>query len=121
MAGPVDIELESGDIKIDAGEASLIDDAEQVAQNVETRLRTLRGEWFLDRALGVPYFSGILGEPMVDISTFDALIKAEIVDVDGVNRIVAFESSFARSTRVYSVSFTADTIYGPIDYEGVVP
>jgi hypothetical protein len=121
MAGPVDLELVDGDLAIAAGEASLIDGAEQVAQALDTHLHLFRGEWFLDRSFGVPWFESILGQRMIDISTFDAILKSEILGVEGVNRIVAYESEFLRATRTYSVSFSADTIYGPISYEGVVP
>lgn len=121
MAGTFDLELASGDLKVTSGDFSLIDGAYQVAQAVEIRLKALRGEWFLDQTFGVAYFDGILGKKMVNKSEIDSVVKAEILKVDGVNIILAFESSFDRAPRIYNVSFTADTIYGPVQYTGVLP
>lgn len=119
---PKDFEIGTdGDLTLTAGDFVFVTEALQVAQAVETTLRAFRGEWFLNTNFGVPYFQSILGARMVTKEEFDAIIKAAIVGVEDVNRILAYESSFDRGNRVYDVSFTADTTFGPIDYEGVLP
>ncbi len=131
MAGPVDFETENvtvsgaahkvGDLKIVSGDFVLVDDAERVAQSVEIRMRAFRGEWFLDRTFGLPWFQSVLGGKMISSAEYDAVVKATILEVEEVNRITSFSSEFDRANRKYSVEFVADTIYGPIEYEGVVP
>ena len=119
---PKDFEIGTdGDLTLTAGDFVFVEDKLQVAQAVEATLRTFRGEWFLNTNFGVPYFQSILGQRMVTKDEFDALIKAAIVGVEDVNRILAYDSSFDRRNRTYDVSFTADTVFGPINYEGVLP
>jgi hypothetical protein len=88
------------------------------------QLRTFLGEWFLDTSAGVPYYQSILGQkdrPDEDVKgTADSIIKANILIVEGVNRILAYESEL-ESDRTFSATFTADTIYGPVTVEGISP
>ena len=121
MAGTFDLELVGGDLNLSDGDFTLVEDSIQVSQAIEIRLNALKGEWFLNRDFGVAYFDDILGQKMVDKAAFDAVVKAAILEVDGVNIVLAYESSFDRANRVFSVSFTADTIYGPVPYTGVLP
>jgi hypothetical protein len=125
-----DLELENADLRIVNGDLVLVEGAEQVAQALEIRLNSLKGEWFLDRTYGVPYFDEVLGKPSVkassgdtsdDVASLDAVIRQEILGVAGVNKILSYRSSIDRANRVYSVTFAADTIYGPIQYEGELP
>lgn len=120
MAGPVDLKITDNDLVVTAGDLVTTDDADRVAQAVHMRLQAFKGEWFIDRTFGIAYFEDILGQKMIT-TEYDAVVKAGILEVDGVNRIVSFDSSFDRSNRIYEVEFVADTIYGPITYEGVVP
>lgn len=118
----VDFEIGTdGDLTLTAGDYVFVSDALLVAQAVDTTLRALQGEWFLNTVFGVPYFQNILGKKMLTRDEFDAVIKASIVGVADVNRLLAYESSFTRASRQYNVAFTADTTFGPIDYEGLLP
>jgi hypothetical protein len=107
-----------GDLTLTSGDFVFVDESYRVAQAVETTLRTLRGEWFLNTDAGVPYFQNVLGGRMVSKDEYDAIMKAAIVGVDDVNRILAYESTFNHRARDYEVSFKADTTFGPIGYEG---
>lgn len=120
MSGLKDLKFQDGDLVIEGGNIELVDGAQRVAQSIEARVKTLRGEWFMDRAFGVPYFTSILGKRMIDKDAMEAVVKTEILKAPGVNRIVSFESEFDHATRVYSIEFVADTIYGPLTYTGVV-
>jgi hypothetical protein len=121
MAGPIDVTITARDLVVTNGDLVTIDGAERVAQSVEMRIQALKGEWFIDRTFGLPYFESVLGQKMITTAEFDAVTKATILEVSGVNRIVSFESSFNQASRNWAVEFVADTIYGPISYEGVVP
>lgn len=119
----IDWELHTDDdLKLTAGDFTFVDEALRVAQAVQVALRTFRGEWFLNVNTGVPYFQSILGKKVLTTTAeFDSVIKAAVLDVADVNRILAYSSSYNQTTRVYSVAFTADTTFGPIDYSGVLP
>ncbi len=107
-----------GDLTLTSGDFVFVEESYRVAQAIETTLRTLRGEWFLNTGFGVPYFQSILGQKMVTKDTFDSIVRSAVVGVPDVNRILEYESSFDRANRVYSVTLKADTIFGPVDFEG---
>jgi hypothetical protein len=86
------------------------DQPEAVAQAVKTRLGLYTGEWFLDTTDGTPWRTEVLGKYTKD--TYDAIIKARILDTQGVDEILAYSSSFDGNTRVLSISATINTIYG---------
>ena len=88
-------------------------------QSIQLELRTFRGEWFLDTTAGVPYFQEVFGPKKRELGEVDSIIKAAIMRVPEVNRILAYESSFADATRKFTVSAKVDTTYGPVDVEGV--
>jgi hypothetical protein len=116
-----EINTSSGDLTVSGGDFVFVTEELQVAQAVETTLRSFIGEWFLDTSFGVPYFQSILGQRMVTKSVFDSFIKAAVVGVANVNRILAYESDFNRTAREFSVTLTADTTFGPVTVEGVLP
>ena len=58
----MDLRLQDRDIEFHNGDLVLCDDdTEAIAQALSIRLKTLKGEWFLDTSLGVPYLTEILG------------------------------------------------------------
>lgn len=50
----------SGDLLLEQGRARLATGAEAVAQLWQTRLTLFKGEWFLDRSLGIDYQNEVL-------------------------------------------------------------
>lgn len=109
-----DIRLDelTNDILIQGGKLSIIsDNARAVRQRLLIRLRTFKGEWFLDLAVGVPYFQSILKQG-VRKDLVDLLLKRTILETEGVQRITNFTSTLDRSTRSYSASFSVTTLQG---------
>jgi hypothetical protein len=100
-----------GDMTFGAGALNFWrDQAEGVAQNVGSRLRLLRGEWFLDTSEGTPWQGGVLGTGTRQ--TADLVIRQRIVQTEGVDELVSYASSFNPDTRRFSVAATIRTIYG---------
>lgn len=87
-----------------------VDVPNAVAQAVLTRLRLLTGEWFLDVTEGTPYATEVLGYNTQ--ATRDAAIRDRIVQTEGVNRLISYNSTFDPATRQFTVRATVDTIYG---------
>lgn len=92
-------------------DGSTVSSAAQVRQNLKIRLLLIRGEWFLDSRIGLPYFEEILVKNP-DFSAIDVTIKATILETPEVEEILSYSSSFDRTSRKLSISFTALTVYG---------
>ena len=88
----------------------LVNNPDAVAQSVLTRLKLIKGEWFLDNTVGTPYTSQILGAGMV--SKYDSAIQGVIASTSGVTGITNYSSQVDPATRKASVSCTISTIYG---------
>ena len=59
------------------------DGREEIAQRIQTRLKLLLGEWFVDRNEGLPWFQEILERGLTN-SGRAAIIKRAILATDGV-------------------------------------
>lgn len=91
---------------------------EGVAQAVVSRLRLLSGEWFLDLQEGTPYVGGILGKHTKE--SYDPVIRARILETEGVTDLDFYESIFNGETRTLTVNATINTIYGPATVQEVL-
>jgi len=108
-----------GDYAFGHGQADFHQDSpEGVAQAVATRLGLLAGEWFLDLQEGTPYVPAALGRHTLE--SYDPMIRARILDTEGVTGISAYESSFDAQTRKLSVSVTIETVYGQATVQEVM-
>ncbi|QKS62210.1 hypothetical protein [Cupriavidus gilardii] len=86
------------------------DTPDAVAQAVMTRLRLLRGEWFLDTTEGTPWATEVLGK--YTGATYDAAIRQRILGTQGVTELVNYSSNLDTERRHLSVTATINTIYG---------
>lgn len=112
LLGP-DIRLgdNSHDLVIVDGDLQLVAD---VAQAIKIRLLTVRGEWFLDNELGVPYFEEIFVKAP-DLDRVRSIYRQTILDTPGVLDVRTITLSYTASTRELSVSFNCDSDQGEID------
>lgn len=93
------IDQASNDLHLAAdGNLALASDTLAVGQHVRQRLSTFEGEWFLDTTAGVPWLDEILGKAY-DPALAESVVKAEILDTDGVTEITSFSVSFDRASR----------------------
>lgn len=102
------------------GDLSLTSGLESVRQNLNQRLRAFLQEWFLDQRIGIPYFEQILvrkPNPLLAGNIF----KAAIINAPGVIELLSFDLSIDSATRVASLTFSALTTDGVIDFSEVVP
>jgi len=100
-----DLLLSGADILIENFDLQLTNDDEAVAQRVKRALLLFKGEWFLDRDLGVPYYENILGTKNSLDSVRSVFIQA-IRDVEGVKEIKNFDMQFNDATRELSIDIT---------------
>ena len=110
-----DIALDSttGDLLLKNFDLQLIDGRDQIAQNLAIRLRFILGEWFLDITAGVPYYDDFFIKAPNQIR-IESILKEEILNTPGIDKILSFSSNFDAHRRAYSVSFSVDTLQGEI-------
>lgn len=93
----------TGDLVLENGDLTFVENADCVKQFVIQRLKLFAGEWFLDISQGVPWFSDIL-KKNPDIIVVDALLKEAILDTPGVVELMSFEFEFNSAQRTLTVS-----------------
>lgn len=81
--------------------------AEELAQNVRTRLRHFLGEWFLDITSGTPWWPdqevSILGKG-TSLAAKENILKQRIMQAPGFGSMTAFAMAFDRASRQITVS-----------------
>ena len=103
-SAPADVHLDG------TGSLAVVRDAEAVGQHVGVRLMAYQGEWFLDKTAGVPWFRELMGGAY-DAALAESVMKAVILDTDGVTGINSFSVRFDRSTRglsAYNISVSTE-------------
>lgn len=110
-----DLLLAGGDLHL-TGDADPLG-APPVLQSILQRLRTFRGEWFLNKNLGVPYFQQILTKNP-NRAAIDGLLQGTILSTPGVLRLTEYTSNFDTVGRVITVTFRCVTTSGVVTYAG---
>lgn len=98
-----------------------LDDNGQVAlaqtpldQRIDCRIRTFRGEFWLDKTVGIDYFGEVL-KKNPDLQAVRAAFAVEIQKVPGVKVLKSLEVSLNRAERKLTVTFsvtgTDDLLY----------
>lgn len=92
-----------------------IDVPEAVGQAVKTTILLWRGEFFLNVDAGIPEMQAILGKHPQEMA--DAVLKDAVLAIQGVTGIPDYQSVLNPDSRVSSVNFTVNTIYGPTNVQ----
>jgi hypothetical protein len=102
-----DLALDSntGELLIVNGDLVLTDETNNTAQAIKLRLAMFEGEWYLDTALGIPYFDDILdkGKFLSDIKT---IYLREIQSIPEVAEILEFNIEEDVLSRTLKINFT---------------
>lgn len=94
---------ENGDLALGSQEFLTGYSAEEVAQNVVTRLKFFFGEWFLDVTDGTDWFGSVLGKGSV-LASRETVIRRRILLTPGCVGMTAFSITSDISTRELTVS-----------------
>lgn len=110
------------DLLVGQGDLVLTSDAHPagtpfVLQSILQRLRLCLGEWFLNTALGVPYFQLIFVKG-ASRSQIDNALQACITGTPGVLRLTRYSVVYTSAQRLASIQFTAATTAGQVQYSG---
>lgn len=85
--------------------------AREIAQRVTTRLRMIRGEWYLDQRLGTPWIERVFRKGAT-AATCRRVVRDVVQATPGVQSIVSVAvsvDSASRSASVTGLSIIADT------------
>lgn len=80
---------------------------DEIIQRCKLRLYRILGEWFLNTASGLPWYSdghGILGAPNNKADMVTLLIRQCILDTAGVLRIMDLNTTFLLGTRDFTLT-----------------
>ena len=103
------------DLVFEDDELVLIEGREAIAQDVLVRLQFFQGEWVLDIRLGMPYFQKILGKKP-RLAAVKSIFRDAILGTPGITAVNDLDLSYTGVTRVLSVSFTAETTDGSVEF-----
>ena len=107
---------DGSDLDLTDNTLTLIEGVQRVTQNLLIRLRAFRGEWYLDRNFGLPFYEKILVKNP-DGGLIRSLFKAVIIGTEDVLELTRFEAEFDSSTRQLSITFTCETAFGTVSGE----
>lgn len=99
----------SNDWTFGAGLQNYKRDLEAVELNIQTRMKSWKGDCFYKPAEGVDYNN------FLDVGTkslLDSDVKRVILQSEGVLKITEYESELSRETREFSATATIITIFG---------
>ena len=106
---------DTGDLAFSEGNLGTATSDIGLAQRLRIALRIFKGEWWVDKTVGIPYFenkaAGVkAGEVVFDKplnpELLDAVFKSAILGVFGVAELLEFEITNNRAARTLTVDFT---------------
>ena len=101
----------TGDLLIEGGDAVIVQGAAAIAQDWNLRIALFRGEWQLDRRVGIDYQGLIFGDKPSD-SLLRHVFETVTRETAGIASVERLEFSFDRSRRELSVSAAATSVAG---------
>lgn len=100
----------TGDLAVFAGRLLLLSGADAVAQRLRGRLGLWRGEWVLDRSVGVPYLGRVLGN--VSEAAAAAILRETVTSCPGVGSLEAFAFVVDAASRTATLTLRVLTTDG---------
>jgi hypothetical protein len=112
MPDTFDLKLRGGnELDLSGGQLQLVGGAAWVRQAIETSLSLVKGEWFIDPTVGMPYFDQVLVKNP-NLSLVRSVFKKAILAVPHVTGLPTLDLAFHRAARQLSLSFVATTDLG---------
>lgn len=111
---PIDIKTENGDIIFQNGKMQLVNEREEILQSIQNRLKTRKGEYFLDVNYGLDYeniFS--MNEKFIEIERQELAIRECLLQDSRVSRVISVD--IKHEEREAIINFTIEIQDGEIE------
>ena len=99
--------FKNNDVYIKNGQIALINGGDEISQNVLTLLEVFRGEYFYNMNYGTPYFETLRNSS--NINVLNLSLRAAILSIAGITKIINFRSYIDSVDRIYEVFFSITT------------
>lgn len=83
-------------------------------QKVRCCLSLLKGEWYLDTRLGIPYIPAWDLEKNGHKTILESAIRVKVSGINGIKKLLSFSSELDPKTRIFAVSFSAQCENGEV-------
>lgn len=93
-----------GDLKLVNGQLVFATGVDAIMQHLRIRLGHFKGEWFLDRREGIPYFQSILRKN-VDERVVRSIFRQALRTAPGVAEVLSLQLNINRATRRATLDF----------------
>jgi hypothetical protein len=112
----MDIKTDSatGDIDDSTNSLELVDGIEAIAQDLTSRLKTFRGEYFLDQNVGIPFYRDFFVKNP-NLRVLNSVIRSAVLSTPGIKEIVSLEIDFNTSERRLTVNLEGRIYESVID------
>jgi len=111
----MDLLFTDNDLQLVNGDIAFADEETEIGQRIGLRLTTFRGEYFLNRNYGVPYYTQVFGKG-IDIDTVKSLLTNSVLEVDGVRSLKdPIELNYIPTTRELQARVRVNTVAGEVD------
>ena len=100
----------NGDWTFGQQKAGYISGQDEIKQNVITRIKSFRNDWFLDSTANIDWFS-ILSSRSSE-GTARKQIRSTVLNTDGIVKLNNLSIEINRETRLAQISITYTDIYG---------
>jgi hypothetical protein len=80
---------------------------EYLAQKVRHAISIFQGEWFFNQDIGIPYIPKENENGLVHRRLIESWLQATIVGVEGIARLIVFNTTLDKAKRELTVNFTA--------------
>lgn len=94
------------DLDFSSGDLYFVDGDDYLVQKLRVRLQFLKGEWFLDQRVGIPYLQELL-KKNPDPAIVRSVFRQAILSAPGIASLENFEMTYTSATRTLNLDFTA--------------
>ena len=88
------------------GNLALVSGGDELTQRVRTRLKLIRGDSLFRPSVGLPGPATFVGNRHNE-NEIEAIMKREILSVEGVSRITRFAAEYDRQSRTFRIDWAA--------------
>lgn len=110
---------ENGNIDVTGNKLVIIKDLDALVQYIEQKYSMAKGEYFLDKRLGIPYFENIFIKG-VNAYNVETILKRVLISIEEVYEITSFEIDIDSAQRKLTVNFECNTQFGELTSEVII-